>query len=275
MSAAPARHLALVELDDQGEVIGRVESEALQTLEAKAEKLATDFKLAEKDLARQRRVIAELTRDKTRERIDHPDREFIVRVCKYWARKCRPKATRLDPLAPNRFDAVAALAEMQGFEMVEVDGRMKRVRCWRYSAEMFKAAIDGGAFDAYTPLHKNGKPNPQNDLEQLCRDVTRFERYIEKAPYVLGTFAGGDLVVPAVAGFERLGPKEVAAGLGTRKDSSRVPSRGPAQAAPGIGGSHAGLEPGHSCQAGRVEGRPVSVRARLAQGAGGLPASWT
>lgn len=271
--ASPARHLALVELDDQGEITGRVDSDALKTLEARAEKAETNFKLAEKDLAAKRRQIAELTRDKARERLDHPDRDFIVRVCRYWAAKCRPGNNRIDPLAPNRFDAVAALAEMQKIEMVEVDGKRKRVRCWRYEAQHFKAMVDGGAFDPYVPVLKNGQPDPQNDLEQLARDVTRFERSVRKSPY----FTKWDALAE-VPGFVRFGPKDVAAGLGNRhnqRSSSKPRSTQPHS----LGGTHDGSAR-VVAYAGRGPLVPVQTRRSLVRrcvgpGLDGLPASVT
>lgn len=271
MSAKPARHLALVELDDGGEIVGRVESDALKQLEAKAEKLAGDLKNAEKDLRAKRRRISELERDRILERLEHPDRDFIVRVCRYWHRRSRTKdwdgPKRIDPLAPDRFDAVAALAEMEKIVVVEVDGKRRRERRWRYEAEHFKAAIDGNEFDPFETTHKNGKLERHNDLSQTCRDVTRFERAIEKAPYVTGTFRDGDLMVPTVPGFARLSPPELARAREARNNSSGFQARGD-HPSPQVGGSHAGmLGSGH----GRVDpwpdpGRP-RLRVRVAAGA--------
>lgn len=275
MSAKPARHLALVELDDAGEITGRVDSEALKTLEARAEKAETNFRLAEKDLASKRRIIANLERDRIRERLEHPDREFIKRVCLYWHRKCRRKdfdgPKRLNPLSPDRFDAVAALAEMEMIVTVEVDGKRKRERRWRYEAEHFKAAIDAGEFDPYTPIMKNGKPKPQNDLEQICRNVSKFEAWIEKAPYVLGTWGGGDLVVPAVPGFTRLSPQALAEARMEAHTGERVPSTRLTQ--PQVGGSNAHRAVG-DCDRGDAASSPAGrllVRARLEAGPEGAP----
>lgn len=215
MSAEPARsHLRLIRVDDDTGEARPVESQALEELEAELVKLRGDRKNLERDLRMYRRRAAELERDRIRERLEHPDREFIKRVCVYWHRRCRTKdydgPRRIDPLAPNRFDAVAALAEMERIETYEDrNGRTRRRRTWRYTAEVFKAAIDGGEFDPFETTHRNGKVERHNDLAQLCKDTTRFERAAEKAPYASGTFRDGDFFVPAVPGFERLSAAEL------------------------------------------------------------------
>jgi hypothetical protein len=188
---APASHLRLIRVDDDTGEVEPVESRELEAMEAELNKLRVDVKMAQRDVRSKNRRIAELERDKVRERLEHPDREFIKRVCKYWHRKSRKGNNRIDPLAPHRFDAVAALAEMEKIVIVEVDGRRRRERRWRYEAEVFKAAIDGNEFDPFESTHKNGKVDRHNDLEQTCRDVTRFERAAEKAPYAKGTFRDG------------------------------------------------------------------------------------
>lgn len=179
MSAQPAPHLRLVNAET-GEF---VPSQKLDELNALVAKFKGDLKNAEKDLRAKRRQNAELVRDKARERLEHPQREFVKRVAMSWWQVCRPEdfngRRRINPMTPDRFDAIAHLAEME--EVRLVDG--KRTRCWKYEAEHFKAAIAGAAFDPYTPILKNGKPDPQNDLEQICRSVSRFERFILKCPY--------------------------------------------------------------------------------------------
>lgn len=181
MSARPKRHLRVVEVDDR---TGEVEIVSAEELAARIKKLEADLDGAEKDLRVKRRRITELQRDKMKERLEHPDREFIVRVCEYWHKRCRRAdfdgRRRINPLSPDRFDAVTALAEME--EIAKVDG--KRTRVWRYQAEHFKAAIDGAAFDPYTPPQKNGRQEPQNDLEQICRAAAKFEKAMGKAPYL-------------------------------------------------------------------------------------------
>jgi hypothetical protein len=237
MSAEPASHLRLVRVDDETGEVEHVESRALEQLEAELEKLRGDLKNAERDLRAKRRRISELERDKVRERLDHPDREFIVRVCKYWHKRCRRGSNRIDPLAPNRFDAVAALAEMEEIVMVEVDGRRRRERRWRYSAEQFKAAIDGGEYDPFETTHKNGRLERHNDLAQICKDVTRFERFVSKAPYE----------VQPLAGFTRLSPVEVARAR-EKRDDERREFHPPLLSAARHGGSyvHTWPGPGHA-----------------------------
>lgn len=273
----PARHLMLVEADEHGEIIGRVESDALQKLEAALERAKLDFKMAQRDVAAKNRWISELERNKVWERLQHPDRAFIVRVCRYWHKRCRRGSARIDPLAPNRFDAVAALAEMERIVVEEVDGKRRRRREWRYSAEMFKAAIDGGEYDPFETTHKNGKVERHNDLSQICKDVTRFERFVEKAPGVVGSFAGGDLVVPPVPGFERLSPVDLARAHETRNNPVQGSSL-PSSLGGHISEVHRGY-PSHivgaipSRSLGREQAPRPHIRGRLVAGAEGLPAS--
>lgn len=217
MSAQPATHLRLVRVNDEIGEVEYLDSHALEALEAELEKLRVDVKMAQRDVKSKNRRIAELERDLIRERLEHPDREFIKKVGIYWWRKCRGKdyngRRRINPMSPDRFDAVAALAEMQ--ELKTVDG--KRVRCWKYEAQHFKAAIDGAAFDPFTPVAKNGVKQPQNDLEQICRNVSKFEASFKKAPYYEDR---DDYEFPPVPGFVRLSPREVARAHEARKDMS-------------------------------------------------------
>jgi hypothetical protein len=173
----PERHLRVV-VPDTGQVLT---AEEVGQLQARIDKLEADRKNLEKDIRGKRRQITELQRDKVRERLDHPDREFIKRVAVSWWRVCRASNPRIDPLAPNRFDAVAALAEMEVIGVNPETG--KRERTWRYEAEHFKAAIAGAQFDPFETTHRNGKVERHNDLAQVCKDTTRFERFIQKCPY--------------------------------------------------------------------------------------------
>lgn len=270
MSAQPQRHLRVVEVDDTSGEITYLDSEGLAALEAERDKLKADLANAERDLRGKRAIIANLERDKVRQRLEHPDREFIVRVCRYWHAKCRPDdhaktRPRIDPISPDRFDAVAALAEMQ--EIRVVDGR--RRKAWKYEAEHFKAAIDGAAFDPFVTVMRNGKPKPQNDLEQVCRMVSKFEAFIEKAPYEPVPLAG--FTRPSPQGLKRLA-KERAMRENLARGSKHAPSSGAPLGGtygPGwfVGGAH-GRFPVRE-QAGwlhvrhgvghRVEGEPPAV----------------
>lgn len=253
----PARRLHLV--DDNGEV---VPSAKLTELQAALEKAREDLKLAERDLVSKRRQLAEKERDKARERLDHPQRELIKRIAVYWHRKCRPEdyarpRRRINPITPERFDAVAGIVERE--EIVREEGKRSQ-RAWKFEFEHFKAAIDGEAFDPFLPPMKNGKANPQNDLEQIFRTEARFEMAMKKCPYE---------VVPVLPA--RLSPKEVAERGVTRDTPSQVPIsvRGPA----GVGRSEGSNESSYPLggrvgrEPLRVEARGLLVRARLEAGA--------
>jgi hypothetical protein len=177
VSAAPARrHLSLVD-SETGEI---VESRELTELQARVEKLAGDLKAAEKDLRAKRRIITELQRDKALERIEHPRYEDAVRVAKYWWRKCKASNQRVNYRTPDRLDAVLALMDIEEIEVNEETG--KRERRPHYTLGDFKAAVDGAWFDPFITTHKNGKQERHNDLTQICRDSTRFDRFIAKSP---------------------------------------------------------------------------------------------
>jgi len=177
MSAQPARrHLQLVD-GETGEI---VESRELTDLQARVEKLAGDLKAAEKDLRAKRRIITELTRDKARERLEHPRYADAVRVAKYWWRRCKNSNPRVNYRTPDRLDAVLALMDIEEI-VVDADTSKKR-RQPHYTLGHFKAAIDGGWFDPYITVHRNGKEERHNDLSQICKDATRFDRSIAKSP---------------------------------------------------------------------------------------------
>jgi hypothetical protein len=182
VSAQPARHLALVD-QNTGEV---VDSRELAELQAKLEKAQADLKNAEKDLRVKRATITQLQADKVAERLEHPQRDLILGICKYWHQVCRPEdyngRHRIVSSSPDRFDAVAALVEMERIVRDE-SAKGKRRREWVYEREHFAAAINGAAFDPFETVHKNGKVERHNDLSQICKDVTRFERAIAKCPY--------------------------------------------------------------------------------------------
>lgn len=190
MSAQPARHLRLIEVDDETGEISHVESGALAKLETELvnlqkerDQLKLKFKDAEKDLAAKRRTIGELKRNKVEERLQHPDRKLIVRIADYWHRKCKSGDHRINPLSPARFDALAALVEMEVTRTIEVDGRRRRRKVRRYDMHHFKAAIDGCAFDHYVKQRKNGSDQHFDDLELICRDSKQFEEFIARCPY--------------------------------------------------------------------------------------------
>jgi hypothetical protein len=181
VSAQPARHLALVELDDGGEIVGRVTSDALKTLEADLEKAKVDLKMAQRDVKSKNRRIAELERQKSRERLEHPRYSDAVRVAKYWWLKCRAGDKRVNYKTPDRLDAVLALMEIEEI-VVDADTKKKR-REPHYSMEAFKAAVDGAHFDHFVKARKNGSEQHYDDLELICRSAAKFDEFVARSPF--------------------------------------------------------------------------------------------
>jgi hypothetical protein len=179
MTASTARHLHVVQggiTDDNGEVIPP------HRLLAELEKLQTDLSMAQRDVRTKNRRIAELERDKAAERLKHPERELILRVCRYWHAKCRHGDKRVKPDSPHRYDAVAALVDLE--ELVPLEERdpdgpkFRRV----YGPDAFKQAIDGAAYDPYRKQRKNGSWVTYNDLETICRTAGTFDEFRARAP---------------------------------------------------------------------------------------------
>lgn len=182
LPARPERHLHVVDhLVDQrtGETFTAPQVEELL---ARVDKLETDLHMAQRDVKRKNRQIAELERNKAQERLDHPDRDLIVRVATYWHKRCKDGDPRVDPLSPARFDAVAGLAEMTELRMVEVDGKKRRRKVKRYDPAAFKEAIDGAHFDHFRKQRKNGSWQAFDDLELIMRDAKQFEEFRARAP---------------------------------------------------------------------------------------------
>lgn len=174
--SAPARHLHAVPdhvVDEHGEVV------TPEALVAEIEKLRVDFKMAQRDVRRLNRRLHEQERDRARERLEHPDRELIVRVLTYWHRKCRGGDARVNPLSNDRFDVVAALVEMEHL-VTGRDGKRRRER--RFSPEMFKEAIDGAAFEHYVKKRKNGTDQHFHDAELIFRNEANFQEFRARDP---------------------------------------------------------------------------------------------
>jgi hypothetical protein len=180
--AQPARHLSVVGdhvIDDDGEVVTPAD------LQREVEKLRVDLKMAQRDVMRKNRLLAELERDRAQERIDYARREDVQRIATYWHRKCRPEdyaraKRRINPMSPERFDAVRGILDQE--RLVVVPGQKRRAREPVYSMEQCKAAIDGAAFDFFSKQRKNGTVEHFNDLELIFRDGKNFERFVARAP---------------------------------------------------------------------------------------------
>lgn len=260
MSAKPARHLVLVD-QATGDV---VDSRELGELQEALKKAKEDLKLAERDLVAKRRLLAEKERDKVRERLEHPDRDLIVRVCRYWWRKIHNENARMNPLTPDRFDAVARLVELEELVKEDVPGkkRGRKRRQWLFQMEHFKAAIDGAAFEPYSNTLRSGKVERYNDLTTIFKSADSLGRHVGRCPYEL---------VPLLPA--RVPPGEVAVTPRNGHTERQVPSHA-APAAQHVGGSYGSSFVG--VRAGRVslpaQGRGPVFRRWLHVGVASEPA---
>lgn len=188
MAAQPAPILHLVGdalVNENGEIIPKEIAKLLEEIAA----LKVDKKMLRRDITVKNRKIAELERDVIEERLNYPRRGEIERVGVYWHRKCRPEdwarpVRKVQPLAPVRFDAVRGILEIERL-IIDVDpetGKTKKRREPFYTAEDFKTAIDGAAFDPFRTQRKNGSWQTHNDLELICRSAKHFDEFIAKAP---------------------------------------------------------------------------------------------
>lgn len=181
MSARPARHLQLVDTNT-GEI---VESQELGAMQHELEELRTKFKMAQRDVAAKNLRIANLEADKARERLDYERYEDVKRIATYWHRKCRAGSKRVNPMSPDRFDAVRGILEQQEIVYVEVPGRKKPARKYvpKYSMAECKAAVDGAHFDHYVSKRRNGSEQHYDDLELIFRSGAKFEEFRDRCPY--------------------------------------------------------------------------------------------
>lgn len=185
MSAQPAGHLMLVETDSNGEIVGRAKAPALEELQAEVNKLADELKMAHRDIDSKNRRILELERDRAAERLEYERYADVERVATYWHRKCRPedyarKRPKINPMSPDRFDAVRGILDQE--RLVPVPGKKRRRREPAYTLEDCKLAIDGAAFDAFRKQRKNGTWEVFNDLELVFRSGKHFESFRDRAP---------------------------------------------------------------------------------------------
>jgi hypothetical protein len=163
-------------MDDNGEILPS------HRLVEEIEKLQTDLQMAQRDVKAKNRRIFELERNRAQERLEHPDRELILRVCRYWHRKCRRGDRRVKPDSPHRFDAVAAMVELEevipAAERESAGPKSRRV----YGPEAFKQAIDGAAYDPYRKQRKNGSWAVYDDLETIFKSAAKFDEFRARAP---------------------------------------------------------------------------------------------
>jgi hypothetical protein len=181
VSAEPARHLRVVDTDT-GEVLTGT---GLAELQAEVEKLRVDLKMAQRDVKAKNRRISELERNKAQERLDYERRADVERIATYWHRKCRPddfalERPRVNPMSPERFDAVRGILDQE--VPVPIEGKKRCRHVPAYSMEECKAAIDGAAFDHFSKQRRNGSWEHFDDLELIFRSGKHFEGFRDKAP---------------------------------------------------------------------------------------------
>jgi hypothetical protein len=182
VSAQPARHLRVVGesvIDEGGFVLSPAD------LHEELERLRVDLKMAQRDVRAKNRLIAELERDKVRERVEYERRAEVERIATYWHRKCRPNdyklaSPRINPMSPERFDAVRGILDQE--HLVRVEGKKRPVREPMYTLAECKAAIDGAAFDHFVKTRKNGSEKHHDDLEFIFRNSVNFEECRDRCP---------------------------------------------------------------------------------------------
>lgn len=254
MSAKPARHLALVDLNT-GE---KLDSRELGAMQHELEELRTKFKMAQRDVAAKNLRIAALETDKARARLDYERYGDVERIARYWHRK-HGANPRVNPMSPGRFDAVRGILEQERVIFEEpAPGRKRRTRRVEpmYTMEECKAAVDGNAFDHFSKKRRNGSEQHYTDLEFVFRDSAHFEECRSRCPYDW---------------------TKVALQAVTRDTPSQVPSHGIAGQAVPPGGFTYGSSNPLGMRSDRVllraqAGRPV-FRGWLHAGVAGQPAA--
>lgn len=165
----PARHLYVVQdriADENGEIVSP------ERLLADLQAAETQIRMLERERAGQRLRIAQLQRDKAKERDEHPRRADVERCHAYWQRRCNHPRAGLDDAT---FFAIAALLELR----VENGKRREREFSW---PDDFKRAIDGAAFDPWVTTRKNGSKKRHDDLGLIFRDAAHMREFVAKAP---------------------------------------------------------------------------------------------
>lgn len=166
MTAEPLEHEApalwLVK-QDTGEIVGRRPElrEALKTIE----RLELELQDVERERRTQRAVIKRLYAELERDRQIYERRDEVAAIFAEWAQVCGHPNTRL---TDDRFDAIRRLLEV--------------TKPKPYPREAFTAAFAGAAFDAYRKQRRNGSWERFDDLTLICRDGTKFESFIKRAP---------------------------------------------------------------------------------------------
>lgn len=182
MSARPARHLALVD-QNTGEI---VESQELGAMQHELQELRTKFKMAQRDVAAKNLRIANLESDKARDRLDYERYADVERIARYWHKKVHAGNARINPMSPDRFDAVRGILEQQRIVWEDPPpGRKRRTRRVEpmYSMAECKAAIDGNHFDHFVKKRRNGSEQHYVDLEFVFRNSKNFEECRDRCPY--------------------------------------------------------------------------------------------
>lgn len=185
MAAQPRGHLQLVEIDANGE-FKKVDSKQLASLQAELEEVKTKFKMAQRDVAAKNLRINNLERDQAQERLSYERYADVQRIARYWHQKVHAGNARVNPMSPDRFDAVRGILDQERVVWDEPGDGRKRRRKRRepmYTLEECKAAIDGCVFDHFTKKRRNGSEQHFTDLEFIFRNSKNFEECRARCPY--------------------------------------------------------------------------------------------
>lgn len=170
-----ARHLRLVDVDS-GEWVADTDVAQLQE---RIEDLEGKLKDAELELRVKRAMITRLKRDMARERVEYERYDDVKRIAVFWWRLVAKSSPKVNPMTPERFDAVRGILDLKTFEL---DERGRRRYAPLHPLEDFEQAIRGAHFDPFVTVRKNGSRKRHDDLALICRDEGRFREFMAKAP---------------------------------------------------------------------------------------------
>lgn len=156
----PARHLRVVEHDDNGEVIQHTCVECCKHLD--------QITGLERDIRGWAMRYAELKRDKALEAEEHPCWDAGKWLFDYWRRACKHPRARW---SHDRFWLV------EPFLVHEKWGKTLHAR-----VALCRLAIDGAQFDAFQVSRKNGSRKRFDEFDRLFATTGSFEDFMSRAP---------------------------------------------------------------------------------------------
>jgi hypothetical protein len=158
--AEPARHLRVVEHDDNGEVIQTACPECRKHLDVIA--------ALERDIRGWGIRHAELKRDKAQEAEEHPCWEAAQWVFRQWKRRCNHPRARW---SHDRFWLI------EPFLVADKWGKTLKAR-----VALCLLAIDGAEHDAWTVTRKNGSAKRFDEFDRIFATTGSFEEFCKRAP---------------------------------------------------------------------------------------------